>query len=982
MPKSVFFDHALKESPRGDFVAFKRGIQAILGELPQHSVELLYRDYQNASDALGSATNAYLDSPEVYQTEPVNMGIDRVIKRQKVASAPVATPVSKAAPPPGDLYIGTMEIECWCSRTTVGAGKESVTLVSSNDKVYVRSSDREIGRINEVSAGIIGPLLDGPVEFRPIAVFFDGSILHIGDTFTVQTDLFLRQSLFYTDDHKANFMKLFEAGVSKRPSGDDEEMAGYLRRMALMKIFRTLRVDKSVPTPVVNTQVTVNQLRDLYQSAQTNSANTDMPETEAPDDFALTLRAYQKKGLSWMLQRESEYDLIVDGGKLQQKHSVNPLWKEYKWPTVPKRLGSQGSDRGNFYMNVYDGSCSNVQPVIQTDCQGGILADDMGLGKTITTLSLVFSCPRDSVKEPRYANRTTLIILPMTLLSQWRKEFNRVNDNPKYWCYTYYGSDTCNDLKTLLCDSQNPPLVVLTTYGTIQSEWSSMDGVITQKGLFSVKFFRAICDEGHIMRNRSTNTAKALFTLRASRRWVLTGTPIINRLEDLFSLIKFLQFAPWSNHRLWKHFISQPFDTGKDLNIAFELLKSILDPILIRRTKDQRDENGKLLVELPPKEVAIERLKFNDKEQAFYNWLKGRAVTSFHENYSNGVLLKNYSSILTHLLRLRQVCDHMDLTKSQDDAGEMEKDLASIVSSTVDKEALAMFRSIKEKEESEKLSLEFALEIQREIHKLYSTFDGIECSICTGPIDPDNCLITECKHCFCSECLAEHFEFQEQNHRDSAVLCPMCRGEISKSRLFRTTTLAGGTYEVTVYDPYRQSTKISALVSHLQQIRKEGNGDHVIVFSQFTSFLDIIETELARYGTNFQIYRFDGRLRMEQRQQVLTGYENDPVSESTISVMLLSLKAGGVGLNLTVASKAFMMDPHWNTAVESQAIDRLHRVGQKNDVKVVRFIMDGSIEERMLEIQKRKNQIGEALTMTDEERRRKKIEEIQSLLEQ
>ena len=76
------------------------------------------------------------------------------------------------------------------------------------------------------------------------------------------------------------------------------------------------------------------------------------------------------------------------------------------------------------------------------------------------------------------------------------------------------------------------------------------------------------------------------------------------------------------------------------------------------------------------------------------------------------------------------------------------------------------------------------------------------------------------------------------------------------------------------------------------------------------------------------------------------------------------------------------MDPHWNNAIEFQAIDRIHRVGQRKHVKVVRFIIGGSIEDRMLDIQERKNQLGEALNISDEERRRRKVAELQSLLKE
>ena len=91
------------------------------------------------------------------------------------------------------------------------------------------------------------------------------------------------------------------------------------------------------------------------------------------------------------------------------------------------------------------------------------------------------------------------------------------------------------------------------------------------------------------------------------------------------------------------------------------------------------------------------------------------------------------------------------------------------------------------------------------------------------------------------------------------------------------------------------------------------------------------------------------------------------MTNGKIAILLLSLRAGGVGLNLTTASRAFMMDPWWSPSVEDQAIDRIHRIGQNETVKVVRFIMENSIETKMLKIQDLKKQIGEAVAAEEEE---------------
>lgn len=1019
-------------------------------------------------------------------------------------------------------YIGTLNISCWCTRSVFSLNNIYVnnTLVLTTSPgsgvVYVshktESSQfkRELGRLNEEFADLIRPLLDSnAMEFESKLFFVDGQRLSTGDTFVIRTDCFLSGRLFENEDvvnPQDDDLELDQMMIMKNAHGNID--SGTVLKGAILKMFhkiglRTVRedemykkkitvIDLDTPENEVSTitelayaddseiiengniaadttngessRLTLDQVKDIYKSTELNNLQQNLPES-IPDDFKVALRPYQKLGLSWMLQREKEYDMVglnndsVDQETKQEvilqlknyENSVNPLWKEYTWPMVPERLQNEGlppNCSDSFYLNMYKGKCSMVKPILRSNCKGGILADEMGLGKTITTLSLVLSCPKDLEydilpddhidKIKGYAPCTTLIVLPMALLTQWEREFMKVSTNPEHKCFIYYGSGSLGDLKSLLC-GPNPPTVVLTTYGMIQSEYSRTD-LSKGSGLFSVSFFRVILDEGHNIRNRTTKTAKAIYSLKADRKWILTGTPIINRLEDLFSLVHFLGMKPWSYHSLWKQCISAPFETGREVDVAIELLKSILDPILLRRTKNQKDANGKYLVELPPKEVTIQKLTFNKREEAIYNWLKEKAVNSFNENFRSGMLFKNYSTILTQLLRLRQVCCHIDLIKAietdaDDHFGSNEVKTASVQQkwgSEGDDEMQSLVKTIELNEEQQRIPIEDINKLKETIYEHYPSFDDIECSICTEVVNVETCIITECKHCFCLGCLTEHFEFQLKHDKEEAsteggqplnneqtmhdrllqaeeVFCPMCRTQINRNRLFRTvkknakatdtmnvdtddafltqkaanSSPAEREYYIRPFVPNEQSSKINALLIHLEQVKQEAPGEHVIVFSQFTSFLDIIETELLKYNGEFQVCKFDGRLNLEQRQKVLAEFEKPvPEGDNKISVLLLSLKAGGVGLNLTVANRAFLMDPHWNNAIEFQAIDRIHRVGQRKHVKVVRFIIGGSIEDRMLDIQERKNQLGEALNISDEERRRRKVAELQSLLKE
>jgi len=126
-----------------------------------------------------------------------------------------------------------------------------------------------------------------------------------------------------------------------------------------------------------------------------------------------------------------------------------------------------------------------------------------------------------------------------------------------------------------------------------------------------------------------------------------------------------------------------------------------------------------------------------------------------------------------------------------------------------------------------------------------------------------------------------------------------------------------------------------------------------IVFSQFVSMLDLIEFRLMRAGV--RCVKLNGGMAVQQREAVLTAFKEDP----DVQVILISLKAGGVALNLTVASHIYLMDPWWNPAAEYQAIDRAHRLGQHKPIRAVRFVVRNTVEERILRLQDKKRLVFE-----------------------
>ncbi len=154
------------------------------------------------------------------------------------------------------------------------------------------------------------------------------------------------------------------------------------------------------------------------------------------------------------------------------------------------------------------------------------------------------------------------------------------------------------------------------------------------------------------------------------------------------------------------------------------------------------------------------------------------------------------------------------------------------------------------------------------------------------------------------------------------------------------------------------STKIEFLMETLETILEEGQ--QAIIFSQFTTYLDIIQHFFREKHWKFS--RIDGSQSINKRQEQV-----DQFQSGKTPIFLISLKAGGVGLNLTAASYVFIMDPWWNPAVESQAIDRAHRIGQKNTLTVYRPIIKDSVEEKVLKLQEEKKQLfSDLLSTTDD----------------
>ncbi|GFY97509.1 helicase protein with RING/U-box domain-containing protein [Actinidia rufa] len=235
--------------------------------------------------------------------------------------------------------------------------------------------------------------------------------------------------------------------------------------------------------------------------------------------------------------------------------------------------------------------------------------------------------------------------------------------------------------------------------------------------------------------------------------------------------------------------------------------------------------------------------------------------------------------------------------------------------------------------------------------------DEKECGLCHDSIEDP--VVASCGHIFCKSCL---IDFSASMGR---VSCPSCskpvtvdfslnvdHGEPNTKTTIKGFKLSSILNRIRLED-FQTSTKIDALREEIRFMVERDGSAKGIVFSQFTSFLDLIHYSLQKSGVN--CVQLVGSMTMNARDAAISRFTNDP----DCRIFLMSLKAGGVALNLTVASHVFLMDPWWNPAVERQAQDRIHRIGQYKPIRIVRFVIENTVEERILKLQEKKELVFE-----------------------
>jgi DNA repair protein RAD16 len=253
--------------------------------------------------------------------------------------------------------------------------------------------------------------------------------------------------------------------------------------------------------------------------------------------------------------------------------------------------------------------------------------------------------------------------------------------------------------------------------------------------------------------------------------------------------------------------------------------------------------------------------------------------------------------------------------------------------------------------------------------RVHLTKDTLVCGICHE--EPEDPIVSKCKHVFCRQDMRLYLGSDESDNST----CPVCYQVLSVDmsqpthEVSNTANARKSIINRIDMTTWRSSTKIEALMEELSKLRTRDATIKSIVFSQFVNFLDLIAWRLSRAG--FKCCRLDGRMTPVQRDTVIQAFMTDP----QLNVFLISLKAGGVALNLTEASHVFICDPWWNPAVEDQAMDRIHRLGQHRPIRITRLIVENSIESRIVQLQQKKKMLFDSTIGKDAESLSKLTEE-------
>uniref|UniRef100_A0A6P7GUY4 Transcription termination factor 2 n=1 Tax=Diabrotica virgifera virgifera TaxID=50390 RepID=A0A6P7GUY4_DIAVI len=563
---------------------------------------------------------------------------------------------------------------------------------------------------------------------------------------------------------------------------------------------------------------------------------------------------------------------------------------------------------------------------------GGILADDMGLGKTLTMISLMLKCnelekpdfdeenEEEGVEAKKY-NGGTLIVCPASLLNQWSRELEVRTTRGLASCEIYHGPRREKKAKRLAKYD-----MVVTTYSIIKNECRKNGAV------FQVKWRRIVIDEAHQIRNHKSQTSDACCRLSAKSRWALTGTPVQNKELDMFALLKFLRCTPFDELPVWKRWVGDKSTGGTErLHTSLEISK----------------------IEIPMYSENI--------------LLSKCILKNYTARYPNHIQVYTDASKQTHGVGCAFYIPALNVEK---------KFKLNLMTSIFSAETIAIIKACQyaDNHDIKKINI---LSDSLSVLKSFSSQLNAN-SVSSNPFIVDLKILisdlTSRQFNIIFTWVKAHIGLQNNEKVDDLVIYTLLiifRLNINDTEEPGTSKVADGLSEEAtslkqvvhnvlspsdpVFSKTRSSSKIDAVIKLLNEKVLE-NDDKAVIVSQWPSFLNLIAYHLKKLNVKYD--QLDGSVPVIKRMDMVNKLNNP---KDDLRVMLLSLTAGGVGLNLVGANHLILLDLHWNPQLENQAQDRIYRVGQQKPVFVYKFMAEDTIEKRILDLQEKKLGIANAM---------------------
>ncbi|KAK4164613.1 SNF2 family N-terminal domain-containing protein [Cladorrhinum sp. PSN259] len=658
------------------------------------------------------------------------------------------------------------------------------------------------------------------------------------------------------------------------------------------------------------------------------NSQEDLAEAFQPPSIKTPLAKHQKQALTFMLGRENGWSW--DGSRPD-------IWE----------VEDLENGKDQCFINRISNRAQTEMP---PQFYGGIIADPMGLGKTLSMIALVAS---DVMTEYHTVNSAlmnhsqekssgrTLVVVPPSLLGTWEEQLaEHLYPNNLPW-RLHHGKHRLSSRSQI-----EDTMIVLTTYDIVSTEWKNNNSL-----LFKTIWERIILDEAHKISNIKSRRASAICELRSFARWAVTGTPIQNELGDLASLLKFLRVHPYSEHQafqtdivnLWKS------DHGEE---ACKRLKRLAGCLLLRRQKD--------VIELPPRHDMRYFINLNVSERNLYDATRAQALERIEEALTqNDDGSKHYSfqNVLQKIEAMRMICNlglHYHARHEIHQA--LQDGTAPHNWKTIAQSSFNIRRGM--------------CHINCQTQSCGSTIGPANSDVRDSTQQQQHSLFSRCWKFTCSTCVQK-----AGVHQIPCGCKPACPVAPISTDLASLDDVSMAMPVPTGGPSLGLSSKISTLIKDLQEQPKSTKS---VVFSTWRMTLDLIETGLKQ--SFIKCLRFDGKVPQKDRQSVIDRFRRDP----SIEVLLLTLSCGSVGLTLTVASRAYLMEPHWNPTQEDQALARIHRIGQTQEVTTVRFVVKDSFEERVIEVQDSKRDLASIVLNPQGEiggpNRSKRLESLRALI--